>query len=83
MADRVAGSLQQGAAEQILGVTFTRKRQGHRARRGQTPHSSALTLRRTDSSEPFGEPMIAIYHSYAQSLVREHGLRLASKPMPN
>ncbi|MFC0581364.1 ATP-dependent helicase [Micrococcoides hystricis] len=85
MADRVAWLVANGICrpEQILGVTFTRKAAGELAERVNAKLRalvSAGLLEEPDAAEPFGEPMVSTYHSYAQSLVREHGLRLGVEP---
>ena len=81
MGDRVAWLVANKICrpEQILGVTFTRKAAGELAERiGAKLRAlvSAGLLEEASSTEPFGEPMVSTYHSYAQSLAREHGLRL-------
>lgn len=85
MADRVAWLVANNVCrpEQILGVTFTRKAAGELAERINAKIRALISagiLEQTDSTEPFGEPMVSTYHSYAQSLVREHGLRLGVEP---
>lgn len=85
MADRVAWLVANGLArpEQILGVTFTRKAAGELSERinGKLRAlESENLLPELPADQSFGEPMVSTYHSYAQSLVREHGLRLGLEP---
>ena len=82
MADRVVWIVANGFAkpEEILGVTFTRKAAGELTTRinGQLD-----MLRRGgigDSSETPVPPTISTYHSYANDLVKDYGLRLGVEP---
>ena len=81
MADRVVWLVANGLArpDQILGVTFTRKAAGELAARirqqlqalYQAQGESAL-----ESGEDRLEPTISTYHSYANGIVQDYGLRL-------
>ena len=67
--------------EEILGVTFTRKAAGELAQRirGQLEklaRSGILEL----EDEGLLDPTVSTYHSYANTLVKEHGLRLGVEP---
>ncbi|RKQ36742.1 ATP-dependent helicase [Kocuria tytonis] len=86
MSDRVTWLVANGLArpEEILGVTFTRKAAGELSQR------IAQKLRALrgagliadpeegddDAPATVQEPTVSTYHSYANSLVRSHGLRL-------
>lgn len=84
MADRVVWLLANGLArpENILGVTFTRKAAGElQARIGA--HISALRdkglLQVEDHQTPL-DPEISTYHSYANRIVSDYGIRLGIEP---
>ncbi len=67
--------------EEILGVTFTRKAAGELAQRirGQLEklaRSGILEL----EDEGLLDPTVSTYHSYANTLVKEHGLRIGVEP---
>lgn len=76
MAARVVWLVLTGAvaAEQILGVTFTRKAAGELASRVRAALRRARGDGAGDGAE--GEPTVCTYHAYALQLVREHGMRL-------
>ncbi|HET7414541.1 MAG TPA: ATP-dependent DNA helicase [Arthrobacter sp.] len=86
MADRVVWLVANGKVrpEEILGVTFTRKAAGELAARMRTQlaNLSMKGLLPADASTPDGadtgllDPKVSTYHSYASSLVTDHGLRL-------
>ncbi|GAB3263299.1 ATP-dependent helicase [Arthrobacter pigmenti] len=86
MADRVVWLVANGKVrpEEILGVTFTRKAAGELAARMRTQlaNLSIEGLLPADVSAPSGadtgllDPKVSTYHSYASSLVTDHGLRL-------
>ncbi|MCZ4135861.1 hypothetical protein BZG24_28720, partial [Escherichia coli] len=64
--------------EQILGVTFTRKAAGElsvriRAKIAQLVSTGLLSAEET---RDFLDPAVSTYHSYANTLVQDHGLRL-------
>jgi DNA helicase-2/ATP-dependent DNA helicase PcrA len=78
------------APEGVLGLTFTRKAAGELAERVR---SRLRALRRAGvvpdathgdgaggDSGALGEPTVATYHSYAATLVADHGLRLGVEP---
>ncbi|WP_376973161.1 UvrD-helicase domain-containing protein [Arthrobacter sp.] len=80
MADRVVWLVANGHVrpEQILGVTFTRKAAGELAQRIRqqlaTLAASGL-LPAAEDDAPL-EPSVSTYHSYANTLVQDHGLRI-------
>lgn len=86
MADRVVWLVANGKVrpEEILGVTFTRKAAGELAARMRTQlaNLSIKGLLPADVSAPSEadtgllDPKVSTYHSYASSLVTDHGLRL-------
>ncbi|MEP7194736.1 MAG: ATP-dependent DNA helicase [Actinomycetota bacterium] len=89
MASRVVWLVANGhvEADQVLGLTFTRKaatelaeRIGRRLRRLR--HVGMWTPdQEQDGAEVLGgTPTVSTYHSYAGRLVREHGLRLGVEP---
>ncbi|WP_313812622.1 ATP-dependent DNA helicase [Glutamicibacter sp.] len=64
--------------EEILGVTFTRKAAGElsiriRAKIAQLVAAGLLSDQET---REFLDPVVSTYHSYANTLVQDHGLRL-------
>lgn len=81
MADRVVWLVANGLVrpEQILGVTFTRKAAGELAARIR---QQLLALYRAqaenavDLHEDRLEPTISTYHSYANGIVQDYGLRI-------
>ncbi|GAA1049655.1 ATP-dependent helicase [Arthrobacter russicus] len=86
MADRVVHLVAQGLArpEDILGVTFTRKAAGELAAKVRS-QLRQLALSAPELVESLGpealgpealEPVIATYHSYANSIVADYGLRI-------
>jgi DNA helicase-2/ATP-dependent DNA helicase PcrA len=80
MADRVVWLVANGLVrpEQILGVTFTRKAAGELAQRirqqlAKLARSGLLPEAEDDAAL---EPTVSTYHSYANTLVQDHGLRI-------
>ena len=83
MAARVVWLVAAGlvAPDRVLGLTFTRKAAGELADRVR------LRLRQLravgiapDAGGDAGEPTVSTYHSYAASVVADHGLRLGIEP---
>ncbi|RII42593.1 ATP-dependent helicase [Galactobacter valiniphilus] len=87
MADRVVWLVANGLArpEEILGVTFTRKAAGELAARLRN-HLAALrgtglgALAGEDAGDLGMDPSVSTYHSFAHTLVAEHGMRLGLEP---
>lgn len=80
MADRVVWLVANGHVrpDQILGVTFTRKAAGELAQRirqqlARLADSGIVPAPEDDA--PL-EPAVSTYHSYANTLVQDHGLRI-------
>lgn len=80
MVDRVVWLVANGhvRADEILGVTFTKKAAGELRERIR---SRLELLRRKgllqeDPEEGLADPVVSTYHSYANSLVKNYGLRL-------
>ncbi|MBM6623287.1 ATP-dependent helicase [Micrococcaceae bacterium RIT802] len=80
MADRVVWLVANGHVrpDQILGVTFTRKAAGELAQRirqqlARLTDSGIVPAPEDDA--PL-EPAVSTYHSYANTLVQDHGLRI-------
>lgn len=64
--------------EQILGVTFTRKAAGELSVRirAKIAQLVATGLLSEEETQDFLDPAVSTYHSYANTLVQDHGLRL-------
>ncbi|MFL4474660.1 ATP-dependent helicase [Paeniglutamicibacter sp. MACA_103] len=79
MADRVIWLVanKKVRPEEILGVTFTRKAAGELAQRirGQLEKLARSGLLELEE-EGLLDPSVSTYHSYANTLVKEHGLRI-------
>lgn len=80
MADRVVWLVANGHVrpDQILGVTFTRKAAGElaqRIRQQLARLSDSGILAAPEDDAPL-EPAVSTYHSYANTLVQDHGLRI-------
>ncbi|GGK16967.1 ATP-dependent DNA helicase [Pilimelia terevasa] len=71
-------------ADEILGLTFTRKAAGELAHRVRTRLHQLDRRLGHPAREPDagvgGEPTVATYHSYAARIVTEHGLRGGFEP---
>ncbi|MGG5171159.1 ATP-dependent helicase [Pseudarthrobacter sp. J1738] len=88
MSDRVVWLVANGwvRPEEILGVTFTRKAAGELASRIRSKLAALAKIAAADTKHavfPAGlldpdalEPKVSTYHSYASSIVSDHGLRL-------
>ena len=89
MAARVVWLVGTGAvtADQVLGLTFTKKAAGELAERirsylttaGLLPRSGNARVDHPDAAEP-AEPTVSTYHSYAARLLSEYGLRIGHEP---
>ncbi|GAA1413573.1 putative ATP-dependent DNA helicase [Glutamicibacter uratoxydans] len=64
--------------EEILGVTFTRKAAGELSIRirAKIAQLVAAGLLSEETTRDFLDPVVSTYHSYANTLVQDHGLRL-------
>ncbi|MEF9982644.1 MAG: ATP-dependent DNA helicase [Glutamicibacter sp.] len=64
--------------EEILGVTFTRKAAGELSVRirAKIAQLVATGLLSPEETRDFLDPAVSTYHSYANTLVQDHGLRL-------
>lgn len=81
MADRVVWLVANGLVrpEQILGVTFTRKAAGELATRIRQQLGALYRVEgenSPDAGEDRLEPTISTYHSYANGIVQDYGLRI-------
>ncbi|KRF04231.1 DNA helicase UvrD [Arthrobacter sp. Soil782] len=81
MADRVVWLVANGLVrpDQILGVTFTRKAAGELAARIRQQLQALYRAQgesTLESGEDRLEPTISTYHSYANGIVQDYGLRL-------
>lgn len=80
MADRVVWLVANGQVrpDQILGVTFTRKAAGELAQRirAQLVRLAESGILPEGEDDALLEPEVSTYHSYANTLVQDHGLRI-------
>jgi len=85
MADRVVWLVANGLVrpEQILGVTFTRKAAGELASRVRQRLAQLHAASARDGATPSGgdaldrlDPAISTYHSFANGVVQDYGLRI-------
>lgn len=85
MTDRVVWLVANGFVrpEEILGVTFTRKAAGELAQRINAAISRLAADEHLDvplDPTDLGRASVSTYHSYANSLVADHGLRIGVEP---
>lgn len=88
MADRVVWLVANGLVrpDQVLGVTFTRKAAAELAHRINARLERLLAVPGfeipgfTGTAEELGRASVSTYHSYAGTLVRDHGLRIGVEP---
>lgn len=83
MADRVVWLVANSLArpEEILGVTFTRKAAGELGERLRGHLSTLRTALGEDGEADLAmEPAVSTYHSFANTLVAEQGMRLGLEP---
>lgn len=80
MADKVVWLVANGLVrpEEILGVTFTRKAAGELSVRirAKIAQLVATGLLSEEDTRDFLDPAVSTYHSYANTLVQDYGLRL-------
>lgn len=79
MANRVVYAVLSGQvdAEEVLGLTFTRKAT-HELQERLAKRITSATKKSNRSL--LAMPTVATYHSFANSIVREHGLRIGLEP---
>ncbi|QLL08624.1 ATP-dependent helicase [Mycobacterium vicinigordonae] len=81
MAARVVWLIANGyaTADQVLGLTFTRKAAGQLLRRvrARVARLAALAI---EGVEAAGTPAVSTYHAFAGSLLRDYGLLLPMEP---
>ncbi|PJJ62282.1 ATP-dependent DNA helicase [Compostimonas suwonensis] len=83
MANRVVWLLANGHVRvpQILGLTFTRKAAGELAERIRKRITELVDTQLVSLEfDPFDAPTVATYNSFANSIFREHALRLGREP---
>lgn len=67
-------------ADQVLGLTFTKKAAGELADRVQTRLRQLDTVLNRLEDEDLGQPTVATYNSFAAAVVREYGLWVGVEP---
>ncbi len=82
MSDRVVWLVANGfvAPDQVLGVTFTRKAAGELAQRINHKLDLLVEAGLDLPLEPDARASVSTYHSYAHTLVRDHGMRIGLEP---
>ena len=80
MADKVVWLVANGLVrpEQVLGVTFTRKAAGELSMRIRAKIATLIEagLLDEETTRDYLDPAVSTYHSYANALVQDYGLRL-------
>ena len=84
MAARVIWAVGSGhvTADQVLGLTFTRKASAELLKRIRDGLARATDLGciTVDPENPTGDPLISTYHSFAAGVISENGIRLGIEP---
>ena len=84
MAARVIWAVGSGqvTADQVLGLTFTRKAAAELLKRIRDGLARATEFGcvAVDPENPSGDPLISTYHSFAAGVISENGIRLGIEP---